>query len=371
MADNRATVLLVDDRPENLVALEAVLAPLGCRMVTATSGSEALKRLLDEEFAVILLDVQMPELDGFETAEYIKRRERTRTIPIIFVTTISKEEHHVFRGYEAGAVDYVFKPYDPVILRSKVAVFIELWRAGRALRESEELARASFDHAPIGMLRMDGEGRIVAANRALLETLKLGLDQLAGKSIDDLTHREDRGSDANERAALLAGRRRRYSVEKRLLAAGGSAMPALVSFAVARPHDAGEPIMLAHVEDLTQRKRAERARELYIREQAARLEAEARGARLRGIQRIADAALAQVPLDELLFQLLERIREVLHVDGTSFVLADDEGGYAVVQAAEAVNTAVRKSFSPVVDGPIERVMHDRRPLIVDDTSQEN
>src|SRR3954454_22818218 len=248
---------------------------------------------------------------------------------------------------------------------------MELWRAGRALRESEEVARASFDHAPIGMLRMDGEGRIIAANRALCETLKLGLNELAGKTIAELTHREDRGGDATERAALLAGRRRRYSVEKRLLAAGGSALPALVSFAVARPHEHGDPILLAHVEDLTQRKRAERARELYIREQAARLEAEARGARLRGIQRIADAALSQVPLDELLFQLLERIREVLHVDGTSFVLADDEGGYAVVQAAEAVNTAVRKSFSPVVDGPIERVMHDRRPLIVDDTSQEN
>ena len=132
MKDSRAPVLLVDDRRENLVALEAVLAPLGCRLVTATSGAEALKSLLDHEFAVILLDVQMPELDGFETADYIKRRERTRSIPIIFVTAISKEQHHVFRGYEAGAVDYVFKPYDPVVLRSKVAVFIELWRAGRA-----------------------------------------------------------------------------------------------------------------------------------------------------------------------------------------------------------------------------------------------
>src|SRR4051812_3339081 len=131
-ADPRPAVLLVDDRPENLVALEAGRAPPGCRMVTATSGGEALKRLLEDDFAVILLDVQMPELDGFETAEYIKRRERTRHIPIIFVTAISKEEHHVFRGYEAGAVDYVFKPYDPVVLRSKVAVFVELWRGARA-----------------------------------------------------------------------------------------------------------------------------------------------------------------------------------------------------------------------------------------------
>src|SRR3954468_20489321 len=101
-ADTRPAVLLVDDRPENLVALEAVLAPLDCRMVTARSGAEALRRLLEDEFAVIPLDVQMQELDGFETAEYIKPRYRTRTVPIIFVTAISKEPHHVFRGYEAG-----------------------------------------------------------------------------------------------------------------------------------------------------------------------------------------------------------------------------------------------------------------------------
>src|SRR4051812_16701514 len=170
-ADPRPAVLLVDDRSENLVALEAVLAPLGCRMVTATSGAEALKRLLEDDFAVILLDVQMPELDGFETAEYIKRRERTRHIPIIFVTAISKEEHHVFRGYEAGAVDYVFKPYDPVVLRSKVAVFLDLFKVGRALRTSEAMATAAFEYAPIGMARMAPDGNILSANRALLETL--------------------------------------------------------------------------------------------------------------------------------------------------------------------------------------------------------
>ena len=114
-------VLLVDDRPENLLALEAVLAPLPCRLVSATSGEEALRRLLHDEFALILLDVQMPDLDGFETAEHIKRREDARDIPIIFLTAITKERHHVFRGYETGAVDYLFKPYDPQVLRAKVA----------------------------------------------------------------------------------------------------------------------------------------------------------------------------------------------------------------------------------------------------------
>ena len=109
----RAKLLLVDDRPENLLALEALLEPLGQELVRAGSGEEALRHLLQEEFAAILLDVQMPGMDGFQTAELIKRRERTRHVPIIFLTAISKDAEHIFRGYEAGAVDYLMKPFEP------------------------------------------------------------------------------------------------------------------------------------------------------------------------------------------------------------------------------------------------------------------
>ena len=138
-----AGVLLVDDRPENLLALEAILEPLGQRLVRAGSGDEALKALLREEFAVILLDVQMPGLNGFETAQLIKSRERTRDIPIIFLTAISKEEEYVFRGYSVGAVDYMSKPFNPDILRSKVSVFVELWRRREQLFRQEQLLRDS------------------------------------------------------------------------------------------------------------------------------------------------------------------------------------------------------------------------------------
>ena len=117
---------------ENLLALEAILEPLGHRLVSVTSATAALKELLLDDFACILLDVQMPELDGFELAELIKRRERSQHIPIIFVTALSKEEQHVYRGYSAGAVDYIFKPIDPNILRSKVSVFVELWEKNAA-----------------------------------------------------------------------------------------------------------------------------------------------------------------------------------------------------------------------------------------------
>jgi len=137
-----AAVLLVDDRPNNLVALQAILEPLGQELVTAGSGDEALRALLQrDDFAVILLDVQMPGIDGFETAELIKQRERTRDIPIIFLTAISKEQQHVFRGYQVGAVDYVFKPFQAEVLRGKVAVFVDLYEKGQQLRrQAEQLA---------------------------------------------------------------------------------------------------------------------------------------------------------------------------------------------------------------------------------------
>ena len=121
-----ATVLLVDDRPANLLALEAVLEPLKLRIVKAASGREALRFLLERPCALILLDVQMPDLDGFETAALIRKRERTRNTPIIFVTAVHREEQHIVRGYAGGAVDYVLKPFDPEVMRSKVQAFVSL-----------------------------------------------------------------------------------------------------------------------------------------------------------------------------------------------------------------------------------------------------
>src|SRR5438094_877880 len=148
-------ILLVDDRPENLLALEAILEPLGQNLLYAYSGEEALRRLLQHEVAIILLDVQMPVLDGFETAMLIKQRERTRHIPIIFVTAISKDDEHVFRGYSAGAVDYVFKPFSPEVLRSKVAVFIELHEKTEQLRQQAE----QLKEQELAELRRESEER--------------------------------------------------------------------------------------------------------------------------------------------------------------------------------------------------------------------
>ena len=148
-------ILLVDDRPENLVALRAILDPLGHELVLAGSGDEALRVLLRHDVSVILLDVQMPGLDGFATADLIKRRERTRDVPIVFLTAISKDAGNVFRGYEKGAVDYIFKPFEPEILRAKVTALIDLHERAEALRRQEEELR----ERELAELRRAGEYR--------------------------------------------------------------------------------------------------------------------------------------------------------------------------------------------------------------------
>jgi CheY-like chemotaxis protein len=123
-----ANILLVDDEPKSLYALQELLSTLGENLLTAASGEEALRHALKNDFAVILLDVRMPGIDGFETARLIRNRERSRLTPIIFLTAAADEMTSMFRGYEVGAVDYLMKPVVPEILKSKVSVFVELHR---------------------------------------------------------------------------------------------------------------------------------------------------------------------------------------------------------------------------------------------------
>lgn len=138
-------VLVVDDRPDNLHAMQALLSSLDCRVVTAPSGPEALKHLLLDEFALVLLDVQMPGLDGYETARHIKMRERTRSLPIIFLSAIDTELHHQLQGYGTGAVDFIPKPVRPEILLSKVQVFLDLYRQARRIEEQRADLAAQVD----------------------------------------------------------------------------------------------------------------------------------------------------------------------------------------------------------------------------------
>lgn len=137
----KTNILVVDDRPDGLLALEAVLSCDHYHLVTASSGFEALQYVLCYDFAVILLDVQMPELDGFETARLIRENFRSHDTPIIFVTAINKEARHINQGYESGAVDYIFKPLDPFILKSKVEIFVDLFKKNQKIKEQAALLR--------------------------------------------------------------------------------------------------------------------------------------------------------------------------------------------------------------------------------------
>ena len=142
-ADDRVNILLVDDQPANLVALEAMLSGLGQNLIRAESGREALKWLLSNDCAVILLDVKMPDMDGFETATLIRERDRSRHTPIIFLTAADKSHTQAVRGYSVGAVDYLVKPVVPEFVRSKVAVFVELAKKTDLLRRQTRLLQAS------------------------------------------------------------------------------------------------------------------------------------------------------------------------------------------------------------------------------------
>src|SRR5262245_29668151 len=136
-------ILVVDDRREDLLVIESILGDRGYNLVTASSASAALRKVLEHDFAAILLDVRMPDMDGFELAAFIKQRERSRLTPIIFLTAAGAEVGSIYRAYSVGAVDYLMKPLDPDVLRAKVAIFAELFRKDQRIHEQAEQLRAS------------------------------------------------------------------------------------------------------------------------------------------------------------------------------------------------------------------------------------
>ena len=156
-AEEQINILMVDDSPTNLLALQSILSAPDRNLVSAASGDDALRYLLDNEVAVILMDVYMPGLDGLETAELIRGRDRSRDIPIIFLTADSTGGRHLSRGYSLGAVDYIVKPIEPDILRSKVAVFVELFKKTQEVKRQAELLKEKnleLENANLARLKM-------------------------------------------------------------------------------------------------------------------------------------------------------------------------------------------------------------------------
>ncbi|MEH2407348.1 hybrid sensor histidine kinase/response regulator [Nostoc sp.] len=284
----KVNILLVDDKLENLLALEAILEKLGENLVRATSGEEALRCLLHQDFAVILLDVQMPGMDGFETATLIRNRGRSRHTPIIFLTAFSTSDQMLFKGYALGAVDYLLKPLNPNILTSKVTVFVELFKKTEAvkqqaaqlvavnaeLRQSEERLRSLSTCSPVGIFEIDTEGGCRYTNPRYQAICDLKAAESLEKRWLESVHSEDR-----ERAVISWSDYIRegsdYSEEFRFKTTHGSIRWVQVR---SSPMLSGQGELLGYVgtlEDITERKQAEEVRAQVIREQTARQEAEA------------------------------------------------------------------------------------------------
>ncbi|MEA2441017.1 MAG: hypothetical protein QOH76_2441 [Thermoleophilaceae bacterium] len=356
------SVLLVDDQPENLLALEAVLKPLGLNTVRATSGEQALRRLLEDDFAAILLDVQMPNMDGFETAEYIKQRERTQHIPIIFLTAIDKERQQVFRGYSVGAVDYLFKPFDPDVLRSKVQIFVDLYEKNAALKESEERFRTAFRNAPIGIGLIDIDGRWLEVNRALSELLGYPERELVGRMPWELSHSQDRTEERKGFQRIVRGEATSFAAEKRYTHKDGHDVYVLLSVSLA--HDAdGEPRGgIWQVVDITERRHAEM-------ERAARAEAEAVADTIQKIQRVTDAALEHLAMDDLLGELATHIADILQVDSATIFLLEQGDEHLTVGATAGLGAENDGHLQiPVGETFAGRVAAGRQPVVLQDAA---
>jgi signal transduction histidine kinase len=268
-ADGRIKVLMVDDQPANLFALENVLAGDGYELIRATSGEDALRQMLSQDFALVLLDVVMPRLDGLDTAAMIRQRRHSRHTPIIFLTAGNDDESLVTRGYSLGAVDYIHKPIVPEILKAKVHFFAELWRkteslarseetlrhqlaekvkAEEARRDSEEKYRELFTRASDAIVLFDPQdGELADANRAALRLYGYGRREFLRLSPSSL------GLEPSARAVERVQKRK-----------DGSTFPAEISYG--RFAHRGRELVMALVRDATERKKAMEAERLRERD---------------------------------------------------------------------------------------------------------
>src|SRR4028118_717007 len=265
----KVNVLLVDDHPENLLALEAILEGLGQHLVKAHSGEEALRCLLHQDFAVILLDVQMPGMDGFETATLIRNRARSQHTPIIFLTAFSTSETLMFKGYSLGAVDYLFKPVEAEVLTSKVGVFVDLFKkteevkrqaaqlaaVNTELRESEERFRSLSACSPVGIFLTDIEGRGTYTNPRCQAICGFTLEESLGDGWLNSVYPEDRQK-VFAQWSETTREGRSYSDELRLQTKEGSIRWVHVR---SSPMFSDQGELIGHVgtvEDITERKQA-------------------------------------------------------------------------------------------------------------------
>ncbi|MEI6387442.1 MAG: response regulator, partial [Spirochaetota bacterium] len=264
----------VDDNPLNLFALRQTLAELEVAVIEAGDGNAALAATLDHDFAVVILDVQMPCIDGFEMAELMRGDERTRHTPIIFLTAAYGAEERMFEGYKAGAVDYIVKPCNPIVLLSKVRFFLELdalrrelteerRRAGELvkvrtaeLRLSEECFRSAFEDAAIGMALVAPNGRFVSVNGALSLILGYPKDEMLARNFQAITHPDDLERDLDFVQRMLSGEISSYRMEKRYIRKSGQVVWALLNVSLVRDKRKLPLHFISQIQDITESKKA-------------------------------------------------------------------------------------------------------------------
>ena len=186
--NGKAKILIVDDKQSNLIALRTILEDVDVDFVQALSGNEALQKILHNDFALAILDVQMPEMDGYELAQFIRGRDSSRHLPVIFLSAVFSDDYHVFKGYESGAVDFISKPFEPQVLLNKVKVFLELYEQRRKIQRSAELYKKTFDGISDVVMIQDEDMRILRINRRGRKLLDLSEKQILGKTCYELFH---------------------------------------------------------------------------------------------------------------------------------------------------------------------------------------
>ncbi|GLK42403.1 MULTISPECIES: response regulator [Novosphingobium] len=276
MPNEPLRILAVDDVRENLIALEAALDQPGVELVTASSGFEALELLLRQDFALALLDVQMPEMDGFELAELMRGTERTRGVPIIFLTAVATDERRKFRGFETGAVDYLLKPIDITVLNSKVTVFVELARQRREIAfQRDELGaalgrlRAHGDNSPMAVLEIDSSLRIVGWYKGAERTMGYTAADMLGVPLSEapfLPPNGGREAFLKGMGELLEGGDRRAMQEHRYRRADGSLREGEWYCSSLAGTGLRPGSVMIEMLDITERRRAEDTQRLLIGE---------------------------------------------------------------------------------------------------------
>ncbi|MFB6467148.1 PAS domain S-box protein [Cytobacillus sp. Hz8] len=282
MENSIVNILLVDDRKENLLALKAVLSSTNYRLITANSGEEALKWILKEEFAVILMDVQMPGLDGFETAHLIREREKSKDIPIIFITALSQKQEHILQGYSVGAIDYIIKPFDPVILKCKVDGLVSLYlkqkeiqiqkeliderskeleEAFLQLKRNEVLSRALGETSIDTFVILNAQGNILLVNPAIREMFGYSIKEVIGTHIYRLLPELSKQSFSYLTKGEL--------LETSALRSDGTKFPVDILLSIAELENAA--ILVCSIRDVTERRKQLNRLEELVKERTLEL----------------------------------------------------------------------------------------------------